>query len=871
MCQEKQESDWSIVDMMKRKVHPARFHLILNVLLLIFVAALLVFAVMLVRIKMLQNAQSLGMALVHSYALEEEMNVSSLETHFEIAVEYLDEMIAAGDDKDEIQAWLRSYFGKFTDAVGSDVADFYAVVNGQIIASNPWEGDKSYPYQDTDWYRDAVEADGQPVRGSVYRDVITDEWIFTISQSLASEGDVLAMDVYIQNNSFHNNTQSLPKDSSYFVCDEEGVLLYSVTKWDVDQQDMQKYVDYVMSGINDGSLLAYDAAIQDPEGIMRGVYYQEMSNGWMVIMTIPMEQILMGEENTVIFIMSGIAVVLFLALMLMTIQDIFRSRIMKKADDTAHMLGDSFCSIYRVNVKTGTYECFKLYDDLQEKVPKRGAYATLLEAMRPLVKPSAYQAFEASFCLESISQRMSQGIADYGGDYLRLFGDTYRWVNIRTLYDRELAPDEVILCFRDVDEERRRELQNTIILQDALDAAQKSTKAKSEFFSSMSHDMRTPLNAIIGCCDLAQKSRGTTNSDKIWDYIRKIQFSSDQLLNLINDILELSRMEAGKNNLDQKELDLSNLLVNLADLFQDRIQNEGKHLEINIDLQDPVVLGDEKKLTQIVNNLLSNAVKYTERGDRISLEARQFSFQQHSKYQIVVEDTGIGMSPDFLETLFDPYTRETTFSVRPTVGTGLGMAIVKSLVQQMSGEISVTSQLGEGTRFTVTIPLKAVGEQQTPELSLPAPDASDFDWNGRTILVAEDNEINREIITEILRQFGAQVLTAVNGAEAVKTFLAAAPCSIDAILMDMQMPEMDGCQAAHAIRGSGRADAEEVPMIAVTANAFAEDIARTTEAGMNDHVSKPIDGRQLKQVMQMWISQWDAQRATLLDPDRQEE
>ena len=146
MCQEKQESDWGIVDMMKRKVHPARFHLILNVLLLIFVAALLVFAVMLVRIKMLQNAQSLGMALVHSYALEEEMNVSSLETHFEIAVEYLDEMIAAGDDKDEIQAWLRSYIGKFTDAVGSDVADFYAVVNGQIIASNPWEGDKSYPY-----------------------------------------------------------------------------------------------------------------------------------------------------------------------------------------------------------------------------------------------------------------------------------------------------------------------------------------------------------------------------------------------------------------------------------------------------------------------------------------------------------------------------------------------------------------------------------------------------------------------------------------------------------------------------------------------------------------------------------------------------
>ena len=376
--------------MMKRRVHPARFHLILNVILLVFVAALLIFAVMLVRTKMLQNAQSLGMALVHSYALEEEMNINSLETHFEMVSEYLDEMIAAGDEKDEIQAWLSGYFGKFTDAVGTDVADFYAVVNGQIIASNPWEGDNTYPYQDTDWYRAAVEADGQPVRGSVYRDVITDEWIFTISQSLASEGNVLAMDVYIQNDAFHNNAQILPKNSSYFVCDENGVLLYSVTKWAMDQQEMQRYVDYIMSGINDGSLLAYDSAIRDPEGIMRGVYYQKMNNGWMVMMTIPIEQILMGEENTVIFIMSGIAVALFLVLMLMTIQDIFKSRVMKKADDTARMLGDSFCSIYRVNVKNGTYECFKLYDDLQDKLPRKGSYAMLLEAMRPLVKPSTY-------------------------------------------------------------------------------------------------------------------------------------------------------------------------------------------------------------------------------------------------------------------------------------------------------------------------------------------------------------------------------------------------------------------------------------------------------------------------------------------------
>lgn len=842
-------------------MHMTGIRLILNGILLIFVAALLVFAIVLVRTKLLQNAQSLGMALVHSYALEEEMNISALEMHFNIAGEYLDEMIAAGEDNDQLQAWLTGYFHKFTDAMGTGVADFYAVVDGKIIAANPWEGDETYPYQEAAWYRDALASDGQVARRAIYQDAITGQLIFTISKALDSENNVVAMDVYIQNDSLHNNAQILPQNSSYYLCDENGVLLYSMTKWNVDAQRTQAYIDYLMSGIADGSLLAHDATIQDPEGVTRGVYYQEMNNGWTVIMTMPIQQILMGDENTVILILSGVAVFLFLVLIFMTIQDMIKSRVMKKADDTARILGDSFYSIYRVNVKTGTYECFKLYDDLRGKVPMKGSYASLLEALRPLATPSTFQAFKANFSLDSISQRMEQGIPDYGGDYQRRFGDTYRWMNIRTLYDPELAPDEVILCFRDVDEEKRREIQHTIILQDALDAAQKSTKAKSEFFSNMSHDMRTPLNAIIGCCDLAEKTHNAEGHQKVWEYIKKIQFSADQLLNLINDILELSRMEAGKNNLDQKELDLSQLLLKLADLFQDRAQAEGKRLEINIDLQNPIVMGDEKKLTQIINNLLSNAVKYTDPGGSITLEARQFSFQQHNKYQIVVEDTGVGMSPSFLEHLFDPYSRETAFSSHPTVGTGLGMSIVKSLVQQMSGEISVDSTLGVGTRFTVTIPLKTVYQPEA-EAPVSEPEEADapFDWSGRTILAAEDNELNREIVTEILHQFGARVLTAVNGTEAVQTFLAAQPFSIDAILMDMQMPEMDGCQAAAAIRSSGRADAGGIPIVAVTANAFAEDIARTTQAGMNDHISKPIDTKHLKQILEKLIADWEAER-----------
>ena len=829
---------------------------VLNGLLLVFVAVLLILAIFLVRIKLLQNAQSLGMALVHSYAVEEELNISSLEANLTLASQFIDDIISDGGDPAAIQNWLTGYFSKLTDIIGEGLVDVYAVIDGEIVAVNPWEGDATYQYEGTDWYSQAVAAEGQIVRGDAYLDAITGQRIFTISKSLTNKENVLAMDVYLQNEALHNTAQTLPEDCSYFLCDEDGQVLYSSNKWGLDAETIQSYMDYVMEGITDGSLLAYDAFVTDMEGVTRGIYYQSMSNGWIVIMTIPVRSILIGDQNNFINVMAAVALILFLMLAGVTIVDALRSRSMKKADDTAHMLGDSFYSIYRVNLRDGSYEGIKIYQDLQDKVPEKGSYAELLETMRPLVKPSTYRAFEVSFSLESIQERMDQGIADYGGDYQRLFGDSYRWVNVRTLYDPQVAPHEVILCFRDVDEEKRRELQNTIILQDALDAAQKSTKAKSEFFRGMSHDMRTPLNVIIGCCDLAEKSCEAGDSAKDREYLKKIKFAAKQLLELINDILEMSRMEAGKHNLDQRELDLEALLHTVADIFQDRAEEDGKTLEVSIDFQESQVVGDEKKLTQILNNLLSNAFKYSNPGDSVRLEARQFRFQQHSKYQIVVEDTGIGMSPEFLDRLFDPYSRETTFSARPTVGTGLGMSIVKSLVQQMSGEISVESKLGEGSRFTVTLPLKVAEHQEQAPASGCTQDGN-FDWSVRTILVAEDNEINREIMTELLRQLGAHVLTAVNGQEAVHAFIAAPAFSIDAILMDMQMPVMDGCEAAAAIRALGRSDAAGVPIIAVTANVFAEDIARTTQAGMNDHISKPIDGTVLSQTLQKQLVEWD--------------
>ena len=833
---------------------------LLNGLLLLFVALLLVAAIFLVRTKLLQNAQDLGMALVHSYAVEEEMNISSLETSLNLTSHCIDEVLEQGGDSAAIQNWVKEYLTKIAATIGEDLVDLYAVIDGEILAVNPWDRDATYPYQQTDWYQRAVQAGGTAVRGEAYLDAITGEKVFTISKGLAREGDVLAMDVHIQNKSMHNTAQALPDNCSYFLLDASGQLIYSSTKWDIQPSTLQSYIDYVRVGIEDGSLLAYDAFVQDLEGVTRGVYYQTMRNGWTVILTIPTMHILMGDQNTLIYILAVVALVLFLMLAYITIREALRSRSMKKADDTAHMLGDSFFAIYRVYLRDGSYEGIKIYEDLQGKVPKKGSYGQLIETMRPLVKPSTYRAFEESFSLENIQKRIRQGVEDYGGDYQRLFGDKYRWVNIRTLYDQEVDPNVVILCFRNVDEEKRREMQTTLFLQDALEAAQRSTKAKSEFFSGMSHDMRTPLNAIIGCCDLAQKSHEAGNAAKAEEYLKKIHFAANQLLELINDILEMSKMEAGKQNLDLREINLEEILQKTADLFRDKILEDGKTLEVLLDIRDAQVLGDERKLIQILNNLLSNAVKYSNKGASIRLMARQFAVQPHSKYQIVVEDTGIGMSPEFLERLFDPYSRETTFTARATVGTGLGMSIVKSLVQQLNGEISVDSKLGEGSRFTVTIPMEPVERNSRATAARPQGLGTFFDWSKRTVLVAEDNEINLEIASALIEQLGAHVLTAKNGQEAVQAFEASAPFAIDAILMDMRMPVMDGCQAASAIRALNRTDASTVPIVAATANVLAEDIAQTTQAGMNDHISKPIQAALLQKTLQALIAQRDEQK-----------
>lgn len=825
------------------------FNNILNILVLVIVLVTIVISILLVRQKLLKNTQELGMSLAESFASEEEVKVASFQDFLNFGSQYMDDLYTSGNSHD-IQAWLQDFFQKMNGALGTNAVDPYAVIDGKIVAANPWSGDEDYDYESAMWYQEAVKADGEIIFTDVYQDIITGQSIVTMAKELSKEGDVLVMDLYPDKFYAGKKDGQLPQECSFYLCDPEGNLIIADVPWDISEDELEQNAKFLLSGIQDGSLAAFDASFQGYDGKRRGTYYYEMSNGWMVILTIPFDSVLIGEKNVVVYLLAGAGTFFFLALLVMVIKDMVQMKKIRMSENTIRILGDSFYAIYLLDYKKGSYEFIKPSKEIASQVGIKGNYNDLLKAIRKYVETDISEEFEHVFSLEQIRERIKEKIVDYGGDYKRKFGDIYKWVNVRTLYNEKVAPDQVIFCFREVDQEKRQQQQHMVILRDALESARENAKEKEVFFNSMSHDMRTPLNAIIGFSELVMKCED--NWEKVMDYMGKIQNAGKQLLNLINDILELSSIQSGKNTVSNTEFNLEKCIKDSAALFEGLAISQDKKISVEINVQDKIVYGDSFKLEQIMNNLLSNAFKYSNPGASVCIKVHQNQYMKRSKYEIVVADTGIGMSEEYIKHIFEPYARGTNFSTKAVIGTGLGMPIVHGLVQQLSGEISVESTLGKGSRFTVTIPFETVN--RVAPIQNTKSEESISSLEGCKILLVEDNELNMEIATEILTMHGVKVLQAVNGREAVDLFQSSALFSIDAILMDMQMPVMDGCEATRTIRALKRNDAKIVPIIAVTANAFAEDIEKTINAGMNGHVSKPIDFKILTKTLENLIT-----------------
>ena len=404
-------------------------------------------------------------------------------------------------------------------------------------------------------------------------------------------------------------------------------------------------------------------------------------------------------------------------------------------------------------------------------------------------------------------------------------------------------------CIVDLSD-RTGEHQTMLAVEAALEVAEKASKAKTDFLSNMSHDIRTPMNAIIGITTLMKNE--LHQPEKLAEHLAKLESSGQLLLGIINDILDMSRIESGKTTLNVEKMNLPRQISQLDSVIRQQAGQRRQTFTVETHVQHENVLGDPNRLKQVLMNILSNAVKYTPNGGHIRLEIDELTHTEHyTKYRFVVQDNGIGMSEEFQKTLFEPFTREEKSGTNKVQGTGLGMAITKSIVDLMGGSISVESATGKGTRFEVVLEFPIDTEADTVQETQVPPEEEEnaSPLSGMKFLCAEDNAINAETLEMLLEANGASCTICSNGQEIVDAFTSVKPGDYDMILMDVQMPVMDGLEATRRIRSSENPLGKTIPILAMTANAFLEDMQKSREAGMDEHLSKPVDISALEQTV----------------------
>lgn len=817
------------------------------ILCIIIAAVVFPFSVTQMRDTLLKSGQSMGAEVASKYGAREEMYTEQ----YEYLLNLLEYQLRPGNTIVDTEQFMKNFLNMADETMNLTGLEIYSYIDGEIAAATPWEDDVSYHVEETDWYQGALRTDGIYYT-DVYEDVRLKTEVVTLAKRIEGTENVVAADLYPENMA-DSILEDLPDQSHYFLSDGEGTLLnWHVTRKDLSKEEIQNRYLGFFHDIKAGKHASYDSPIEGMDGKQRGVYYFELDNGWYSVITIPFDQLLepLKESWGMFLLVMMFFIILLIAFLLLEYRANKKARLY---NDIVRVLGNSYYALYMIDLNQNQYFMLKGSDYVRERLPQKGSYDALLDILKEIVEDDTYQQFREAFARDNMFELTRQRVRDFGGDFKRMFNQEYRWVHVQMLYDESLQQDSVVLCFKDIDNTKKQELSRMEFMQESLNSVDQMAKSKNIFFSNMSHDMRTPLNGIIGLTNLAMEN--LEDPKRIKDAFRKIQSLSNQLLTLINDILELSKMEQGKLEIRNQNFNIRENMEELVFVYQTQITDKQKQFDVLIHVDDEWVNSDWSRIQQILDNLLSNAFKFTEENGKTRLqvtEQKDYN-SKFGKYQIIVEDDGAGMSRDFLKKIFIPFERETKFGAAKVAGTGLGMPIVHDLVIKMQGTIEVTSSLGNGTTFTVMLPLEICNTDvsgNTEQSGEDTPDSvEELDGNGRKVLIAEDNEINMEIGVEILRMFGFEVEQAWNGKEALDLFRESEENEYALIVMDMKMPVMDGCEAARQIRHLNRPDAKTIPIIAATANAFTEDIALTQKAGMNAHISKPIDFDVLKKTI----------------------
>ncbi len=531
--------------------------------------------------------------------------------------------------------------------------------------------------------------------------------------------------------------------------------------------------------------------------------------------------------------------------------DLRRTNAMRRA------ISDSFVSLYHVDIVKNTIEKVNLDPDSDSLTSEpRDIFKTIGELEKAHLDPETIRENKEFWYVPSFENRLK------GRDFLThdVKTKTRGWVQLNILpykYDKKGHLTEILWLIRTIDDEKKHELEQQEALRLANKAALAANRAKSTFLSNMSHDIRTPMNAVIGFAEIALAH--LNDRERVTDSLHKILVSGNHLQQLINDILDMSHIESGKLSVREEYCDLFQVTERITSIIYP--QASAKHLDFTINTEEVehnYIYADTLKLNQILINLLNNAVKFTEEGGFVSLKIEEYlsSEPDHAGYRFIVEDNGIGMSEDFLSRVFQPFERESTATVSGIEGSGLGLSITNNLVELMNGTLFVESSEGKGSKFTATIQFRLADEDEIKDYKDKNEEDDDIDreiFTGKRVLIVEDNELNREIAELILKESGFLTECACDGTQAIEMLDHSSMGYYDLVLMDIQMPVMDGYEATGNLRASEREDISSIPIIAMTANAFDEDKNRATASGMNDHISKPIDRKVLLKTLKKYF------------------
>lgn len=426
-----------------------------------------------VRNTMLRNAYEAATALSRSCAAEERGNLNVYATLLSFGTAALESRLEDGEGQESITVFLDTYFERVDSVLGTGVVDPYVVLDGKILAANPWEGDAGYDYATAPWYQQAVDAKGAVVFTSVYTDAIYDRPVITAAQSCRDGETVMAFDILPEHLRF--DTADLAEDDSFFLCDSAGTIIYQKTGLDLDQEEMQSYLTGLVEKIEAGGL-GRDSIIRDLDGQRRGVYYTRMDNGWYSIITVPYSKILGGLQGILwpLLLMFGISFLVMTALAFREYRLEFRVR---RANETAQVLGNTYYALYRVDYEREIYEMIKGSAYVRDRIPPTGPYADLLRTAGEVIEKDAYQDFMESFSCRNMRELVRQRVRNFGGEFLRRFGGEERWVSVQILFDETLAPEEVVLCFREVEEEKQRQMRERRLLEESLQMTRQNEEA----------------------------------------------------------------------------------------------------------------------------------------------------------------------------------------------------------------------------------------------------------------------------------------------------------------------------------------------------------------------------------------------------------